>query len=331
MTIPRHAGMMLLVSCIVATSMSAQGAICAFSGPPRLLPRTPTGNLDFKTLGSPQYIRVVGRGGGGGGAGAGRAPNTGFGPSGSGGAGSQITHFLYGPIDSTTVLQVTFTGDGNGGCGGATDHNRCANLAVGTRAANEGQAGHDGVTVKIGNMTFEGGQGGAIVAGWLWPNAPADMARGGQRWFRGGNGGTSGVSDPAPGTNVTPHFGGNIGPRPTDGRGFGGIPGAGGGASRVGNGGNGGSAGSGDGSSQGAANNAGDGQPGDICAGGGGGGGAAGGTFPGGNGAAGGDGWIIVYSLKSLAGDPPGQQGEPFPGDLSQFGRPCPLPQPPKP
>jgi hypothetical protein len=302
-----------------AVSAYAQGAICGFSGPPRLLPRTSTGDLDFKTLGSPKYIRVVGCGGGGGGSGAGRATNTGYGSSGAGGAGAQITNYLFGPIDNTTALQVSLSGDGAGGCGGATDHARCVAVPTAGIAPDEGQTGHDGVTVKIGNMMFEGGQGGRAT------NA-SGVARGGQLTSRGGNGGVANISDPTPGVDTGTYRGGKIGARPTDGRGFGGIPGAGGGASRVGNGGQGGSAGSGDGKSTGAMNNAGDAYFGEICAGGGGGGGAAGGMFPGGNGGNGGEGWIIIYSFITLAGENP--PTEPFPGDLSQFGQPCALPQP---
>src|ERR1700741_45680 len=183
------------------------------------------------------------------------------------------------------------------------------NIPVGQAAPDDGQPGNDGVTIRIGNMLFEGGQGGSA-------SGPSKVARGGQKTFPGGNGGLADIADSAPGTDVGTQKGGQQGPRPTDGRGFGGIPGGGGGASRVGRGGRGGSAGSGNGSSQGAMNNAGEGGIGLIGAGGGGGGGAAGGTFPGGNGGRGGDGWIIIYAFRGLP--PETSPSEPFPGNLTQ-------------
>src|ERR1700741_388186 len=123
------------------TTAAASSAVCAFSGPPHLVPRIGA-NVDFKTLGSPTYIRVVGIGGGGGGSGAGRAPNTGFGSSGSGGAGAQVAAYLYGPIDATTVLPVVLTSDGAGGCGGATVNSMCSNIPVGQAAPDDGQPGN---------------------------------------------------------------------------------------------------------------------------------------------------------------------------------------------
>ena len=275
--------LILLCQCLAARRAHAQGQICAFSGRPQNIPKKANGDLDFKALGSPHFIRIVGSGGGGGGAGAGRSTDNGYGPSGSGGAGADIVAYLYGPIDASTALRVTLTDDGAGGCGGVTDHAHCNGVPdiPTARARNEGEPGHRGVTVRIANMVFEGGDGGATIQGWKWPAPASGVARGGQLAFRGGNGGTFGVRDPMPGSDMGPHHGGKIGPRPTDGKGFGGIPGAGGGASRVGDGGSGGLAGSGDGHLSGADNNAGDGQPGEFGAGGGGGGGAAGGSFPG--------------------------------------------------
>lgn len=318
----------LLAVGILGLEPAAGGQVCAFSGPPDRLPRTASGDLDLSALGSPKFIRVVGCGGGGGGAGAGMAPNDGYGPSGAGGAGAHIVAYLNGPLNNASRLPVEIGGDGAGGCGGGVAHADCPNVPStppSARAPREGEPGRSGTTVKIGAMVFRGGDGGGIVEGWTYPSYPPPrLARGGHLDIPGGDGGTINLKDPTGGTSTSKWPGGAIGARPTDGKGHGGIPGGGGGASLVAAGGRGGSAGSGDGKWTGALNNAGNGEPGGICAGGGGGGAAAGGTFPGGNGGQGGQGWIVIYSIT----DPqiPGPAPEPFPGDLSQFGLPCPLP-----
>jgi hypothetical protein len=297
----------------------APSTSCAFSGPAKNLPRTPQGDLDFPALGTPKYIRILGCGGGGGGAGAGRAPNDGYAPSGSSGAGADVVSYLYGPISTTTKLPVSLTDDGAGGCGGATDWNVCHGVPnkPGARARNQGEPGHPGTTVRIGVYEFPGGDGGTVVE-WDYSAGPApSRAKGGQRAVPGGDGGTFGIGDASSGSNTSTHLGGKAGPRNVGNGGQGGIAGAGGGASSMGDGGAGGRAGAGDGKATGAANNAGDGQAGQACAGGGGGGGAAGGTFPGGNGGNGGEPWIIIVG---------GDQASELPADLDKISQTCPLP-----
>jgi len=279
----------------------AQSAVCVYSGPATNLPLVgPIGNqsLDWTALSSPVYIHIIGCGGGGGGAGAGKAPQDGYGVSGGGGAGADVRTYTYGPIAASTVLKVTFSAEnGAGGCGGGRDASECAQIPPGHRVyPDPGGPGADGMTVKIGSFTFEGGEGARAM------DNGSGRSLGGRKAYAGGDGAAMNIGDAESGKDYkNKHKGGTPGPSGNGPGGQGGLRGSGGGASPAGDGGRGGRAGSGNGHSDGAANNAKAGENGGICAGGGGGGAAAGGQFPGGNGGDGGPAWVVIYASSTLS------------------------------
>ncbi len=309
--------LLALITSLAASLLATVSAapICAYSGPAKSLPLTKAGNLNLKALGTPEYLRIIGCGGGGGGAGARRAPNTGLAASGAGGAGTTVISYFYGPTDATTLLPVTFTSDGMGGCGGAQDHNHCPHIPPGGGVPDAGESGRPGMTVTIGDYNFPGGDPGT------WPDA-VGVSLGGKHTFAGGGGGASGIAGARPGSDAGSHKGGAAGTSGAGPGGNGGNPGGGGGASSASDGGQGGRAGAGDGNPQGAANNAEDGKSGGACAGGGGGGGAAGGTFQGANGGDGGESWIVIYNIGNKV-EYEAKSTESAAAEVAMLGHPC--------
>jgi serine/threonine protein kinase len=283
---------------------SEPAEVLVYNGPATELARTRDGFLNLQALGSPKFLRVVGCGGGGGGSGGGQAANDERGPSGAGGAGAEVVSYFYGPLDASSRIRILFDKNhGLGGCGGYADKNRCPTLSGIPVAPRIGQPGQKGRTVSLGNLRFEGGDGGGVITGWDWSATLAPrQAVGGQHAVPGGNGGSPRIGEPADGHGTSESPGGKAGQPRTGPGGQGGLPGAGGGASQLGTGGTGGQPGSGNTKHDGAANDAGDGGAGRPCAGGGGGGAASAGMFPAGKGGNGGQPWLVIYKVNHVTG-----------------------------